>query len=76
MKHPIIRHQAPAKPTWGSATLDNPLPCPWPGAEKRGAAYLCWHCHGTGELRHFSHVANGVCFTCKGRGWQYSPRKA
>lgn len=55
------------------ATIENPLPCPWPGAEKQGKAFICWHCHGTGELKHFSHIANGVCFACKGRGWQYSP---
>jgi len=56
-----------------SRSIDNPLPCPWPGAEQQGKAYLCWHCHGTGELPHFRHIQDGVCFACKGRGWQYSP---
>lgn len=54
-------------------SIDNPLPCPWPGAEKVGKATVCWHCHGTGELPHFRHISDGVCFACKGMGWQYNP---
>ena len=54
-------------------SIDNPLPCPWPGADRKGKACLCWHCHGTGELPHFRHIQDGVCFACKGRGWLYSP---
>jgi len=59
-----------------TASIDNPLPCPWPGADKQGKAFICWHCQGTGELPHFRHIADGVCFACKGRGWQYSPNAA
>ena len=59
-----------------TVSIDNPLPCPWPGADQKGTAFICWHCQGTGELPHFRHIADGVCFTCKGRGWQYSPNAA
>ena len=81
MKHPVIRRKPAALPQGWPGTLENPLPCPWPGAEQRTnrdgspAAIHCWHCHGTGILHHYSHIANGVCFSCKGRGWQYIPNR-
>ena len=28
----------------------------------------CSKCDGTGDIRAFSHIAGGVCFTCKGTG--------
>ena len=56
-------------------SIDNPLPCPWPGADKKGTAFICWHCHGTGILHAYKHINNGVCYACKGRGWQYIPNR-
>jgi hypothetical protein len=29
---------------------------------------ICYKCNGTGYLQGFEHVANGVCFDCKGSG--------
>ena len=81
MKHPVIRRKPAALPQGWPGTLENPLPCPWPGAEKRTnpdgspSAFYCWHCHGTGILHAYKHIADGVCFTCKGRGWHYSPKR-
>lgn len=40
-------------------------------AEARAAAAdpdRCPFCRGTGYVPHFSHVANGVCFRCDGKG--------
>ena len=59
-----------------TATIDNPLPCPWPGAERDGRACLCPNCHGVGEFHWLRHIDDGVCYWCKGRGWLYSPRRA
>ena len=56
-----------------TATIDNPLPCPWPGAEREGKACLCPNCQGVGELSWFRHIDDGVCYWCKGRGWLYCP---
>lgn len=28
----------------------------------------CYKCDGTGQINAFGHVANGVCFACKGAG--------
>ena len=32
------------------------------------AKEICNQCMGTGNLPHYSHVANGVCFVCNGEG--------
>lgn len=29
---------------------------------------LCKRCEGTGLIPHYGHIANGVCFACKGTG--------
>ena len=40
---------------------------PWPGNPN---AYECpMGCNGTGVLPWFSHIQNGVCFSCHGSGW-------
>lgn len=40
---------------------------PWPG---NPLAYECpWGCNGTGDLPWFSHIADGLCFGCQGKGW-------
>ena len=42
-------------------------PNPWPGNPN---AYPCpWGCNGTGSMPWFSHIADGVCFSCHGEGW-------
>lgn len=47
--------------------MKEPLPNPWPGNPN---AYQCpWGCNGTGTMPWFSHIANGVCFSCHGQGW-------
>jgi hypothetical protein len=44
-----------------------PKPNPWPG---NPYAYECpWGCNGTGSMPWFSHIAGGVCFSCRGEGW-------
>lgn len=30
--------------------------------------YQCCKCHGTGNLPHYAHYADGVCFDCDGSG--------
>lgn len=51
------------RPSWWRPQAPNP----WPGNPN---AYPCpWGCNGTGSMPWFSHVAGGVCFSCKGAGW-------
>jgi hypothetical protein len=62
---PIWRLYAEDRPSWWRPLAPNP----WPGSRR---AYPCpWGCNGTGHLPHFQHIADGVCFGCKGRGWLY-----
>ena len=62
---PIWRLYAEDRPSWWRPLAPNP----WPGSRR---AYPCpFGCNGTGHLPHFSHIAEGVCFGCKGRGWLY-----
>jgi hypothetical protein len=35
---------------------------------KLAAMIDCFECHGTGIKNHYMHIANGVCFKCKGTG--------
>lgn len=60
-------------PAWVAANDDRPAwwgplaPNPWPGHPN---AYPCpWGCNATGKKPEFSHIQNGVCFGCKGLGW-------
>lgn len=47
--------------------MRDPKANPWPGDPN---AYECpWGCNGTGSLPWFSHIAEGVCFACRGVGW-------
>jgi hypothetical protein len=62
---PIWRLYSENRPAWWRPLASNP----WPGSRR---AYPClFGCNGTGHLPHFQHIANGVCFGCKGRGWLY-----
>ena len=33
--------------------------------------YKCPKCNGSGFLSHYSGIANGVCFSCKGNGFKF-----
>jgi hypothetical protein len=62
---PVWQAYAKDRPSWWRPLASNP----WPGSRR---AYPCpWGCNGTGKLLQFRHIANGVCFGCKGRGWLY-----
>lgn len=72
--------QAAVDPIWAAYASDRPFhwrplaPNPWPGSRH---AYPCpFGCNGTGHLPWFQHVADGVCFGCKGRGWLYGRNEA
>jgi len=62
---PVWQLHAEDRPTWWRSLAPNP----WPSSRR---AYPCpFGCNGTGHLPHFRHIADGVCFGCKGLGWLY-----
>lgn len=42
---------------------------PKPGQEHNGWKHIkCGRCSGNGQIDGYNHVANGICFRCKGKG--------